>query len=369
MGTRKTRRKTFPQNASTGGKTGGLKVVSLFAGAGGLDIVFCETGLVAELFSTDSHPVFLRTTINNLPKHFPTVHHSHLVADARTLNGDKIQEFILPPVDLVIGGPPCDNFTCFGKRQGLSGHKGPLIFEFARLVSELRPLCFVFENVPNLQRQFKGALEQLLALFQNAGYDHFHQCVLSAAEYGSPTQRERLFVIGFRDLRFAHSFRFPRRTHGRAFGDLLDGTDGLKPFMNVGAALAGLPDVGAADGPFLNHTGRSHRPETVAHMKTVPQGVAVSKSFRYRAPWDGLCRSLTAGVDHSTKSYLHPRYHREMSVREYARLHGFPDTWHFCGNHHNGIKQVANAVPIELGRAVAKAICGVVATPAGITRE
>jgi DNA (cytosine-5)-methyltransferase 1 len=339
----------------------GLRVVSLFAGAGGLDIAFCETGHVSELFSTDSHPVFLQTVINNLPKHFPKVRHSHLVADARTLTGDEILKHISAPVDLVIGGPPCDNFTCFGKRQGLDGSKGPLIFEFARIISELRPRCFLFENVPNLQRQFKDALRDLINYFEQAGYDVSNSCLLSAPEYGSPTKRKRLFIVGFKEQSTAQYYKFPLSTHVEKKEDQFSEIQPLKNFVNVGIALGDLPDVGSGDGNIFNHTGRSHKPATIEHMKTVPQGIAVSKSFRYRAPWDGLCRSLTAGVDHSTKSYLHPIYHREMSVREYARLHGFQDTWVFFGNHHNGIKQVANAVPIQLGSAVAHSICKTIA--------
>jgi site-specific DNA-cytosine methylase len=121
--------------------------------------------------------------------------------------------------------------------------------------------------------------------------------------------------------------------------------------------LKDLPDVKtAAATHFLNHTGRTHRLSTIEHLKTVPIGKKINQSFRYRAPWQGLCQSLTAGMDNSTKSFIHPHYDREMSVREYARLHHFPDTWAFSGTHHNGIKQVANSVPIPLGGAVLLAV-------------
>jgi site-specific DNA-cytosine methylase len=164
--------------------------------------------------------------------------------------------------------------------------------------------------------------------------------------------------VGFRTGADAGSFSFPSRTHGEiAEADLFGPRRALLPFVTVGEALAGLPDAKSPDAAqYLNHTGRFHRPETIQHMKTVPQGVAISKSYRYRPALTGLSRSLTAGLDSSTKSYLHPIYHREMSVREYARLHGFPDTWSFSGTHHNGIKQVANAVPIPLGRALAASL-------------
>jgi DNA (cytosine-5)-methyltransferase 1 len=335
----------------------GLKVVSLFAGAGGLDIAFCETGQISEMFSTDSQPVFLQTVVNNLPKHFPSVHHSHLVADARQLTGEQIQSFVHAPVDLVIGGPPCDDFTSFGLKRGMGGEKGPIIFEFARLVSELKPQAFLFENVPNLQSMCSEGFEELLRRLSAQGYLVTHH-TLAACDFGAPTVRQRLFVVGFRIASEKVSFAFPEPTHGDiGERDLFGSKSSLLPFFTVGEALSGLPDAKHPDAAgYLNHTGRFHRPETIQHMMTVPEGVAISKSFRYRPAMKGLSRSLTAGMDSSTKSYLHPIYHREMSVREYARLHRFPDSWDFSGTHHNGIKQVANAVPIPLGRALARSL-------------
>jgi site-specific DNA-cytosine methylase len=114
-----------------------------------------------------------------------------------------------------------------------------------------------------------------------------------------------------------------------------------------------MPDVKTKNAKkFFNHNGRAHRQETIEHFKAIGMGRQVKKSFRYRAPWHGLTQSITAGTDESTKSFIHPHYHREMTVREYARLHDFPDTWIFEGSNDNGFKQVANSVPIPLGEAV-----------------
>jgi DNA (cytosine-5)-methyltransferase 1 len=326
-----------------------------------LDIAFCETGRVAELFSTDSHPVFLQTVINNLPKHFPKVRHSHLVSDARTLTGTEIRGVMPGPIDLVIGGPPCDDFTSFGLKRGMGGEKGPIVFEYARLIGELKPRAFLFENVPNLQTMCSEGFAELLNRLSSHGYSVTHQ-TLAACDFGAPTVRQRLIVVGFDTEAGVGSFAFPSKTHGEiGDNDLFGSKSAITPFVTVGEALAGLPDVNVGDqGEYLNHTGRFHRPKTIEHMMTIPQGVAVSKSYRYRPPSNGLSRSLTAGLDDSTKSYLHPIYHREMSVREYARIHGFPDTWDFAGTRDNGIKQVANAVPIPLGRQIAAALAAVV---------
>jgi len=331
-----------------------LQIVSLFAGAGGLDIAACSTGLVDRLLSSDSNQVFLQTLIDNMPTHFPAVDHRHVAANACDLTASILQEAIgTKNIDIVMGGPPCDDFTCFGKRRGLEGTKAALVFEFSRLVLELRPRAFLFENVPNLKRQFPNILNDLIASFRQV-YDVRHIGLLSASDYGSPTRRERLLVVGFLSEEMSNAFSSPVPTHGDQdrYPMLFESEAGRLPFVTVADVLQDLPDVTERPNQFFNHTGRPHRPETVRKMKMVLQGMATSQSFRYRAPWNGLCRSLTAGVDHSTKSYLHPLYDREMSVREYAKIHGFPDTWVFSGNHHNGIKQVANAVPVPLGKAM-----------------
>lgn len=334
----------------------GLKVISLFAGAGGLEIAVCSTGQVAKLVSSDAHPVFLETTRLNLSKHFPEVDHDCFVADARQLDGKDLISKLGGRPDLLMGGPPCDDFTSFGLKRGLEGGKGSLIYEFARLVGETHPRAFLFENVPNLVGGFKAAFEALLGYLAEHGYS-LTWGVLKACDFGAPTLRQRVFVVGWDSSIPGPEFQLPQPTHGPDEEQGLFRKVTLRRFTNVSDVLDNLSDVILSGHPdYPNHTGRTHRPETIEHMKTVPPGVAISKSYRYRAPWDGLCRSLTAGMDNSTKSYIHPIHHREMSVREYARIHGFPDSWCFCGTHHNGIKQVANAVPVLLGKAVLHAI-------------
>jgi DNA (cytosine-5)-methyltransferase 1 len=334
-----------------------LSVASLFAGAGGLDIAACQTGLVGRLFSTDVDPVFLETTRCNIPRHFPEVEHFTKCCDARALRAPEVLNTLGHGPELAIAGPPCDDFTSIGKRRGLKGEKGPLIWEFARLVEELSPAAFVFENVPNLASLFRKGFDAFRDRLERIGYSI--TCgILNASSYGAPTHRERLFMVGFKAKLIASPFRFPGPSHGAAdLQGCLFSEPAKKPFVNVADVIQDLPDVGTPEASrILNHTPRVHRPETIAHMRTVPQGNQVFKSYRYRAPWIGLCWSLTAGCN-STKAHIHPIYDREMSVREYARIQGFPDTWEFCGTRNNGLKQVANSVPIPLGSAVLDAVC------------
>ncbi len=344
-----------------------VRIVSLFSGAGGLEIAACRTGRVEAIVSTDSNATFLSTLERNMPTHFPEVRHKAVVADARELTGDTLKSMLGSAPDIVMGGPPCDDYTRFGRRLGFSGDKGPLIFEFLRIIEELQPACFIFENVPNLVQQFRCVFEKFLTQCAAIAF-HTQWMLLKASDYGAPTQRTRVFVVGWKSATSNQAFRFPAPTHSNPSTLELSIHTGvhLQPYRFVRDVLADLPDVKtAAAALFLNHTGRNHRAETVEHMKTIPIGKQIKQSFRYRAPWDGLTQSLTAGLDDSTKSHIHPYYHREMSVREYARLHMFPDTWFFSGTHHNGIKQVANSIPIPLGQAV---LAAVVSCSLGIER-
>ena len=352
----KTTRSKLSGDAKTAKQTElGLTVVSLFAGAGGLDIAACQTGKVGRLFSTDSNGTFLQTVINNIPKHFPKVRHCHLVSDAHAVTGDTVRKaFGVGCIDLVIGGPPCDDFTSAGQKKGALGNKSPLIFQYARMIKEMRPRAFLFENVPNLKRMCGPLFDELQNKLSDLGYS-LKTSILEASAFGVPSIRKRIFIAGFDDNEAASSFAFPQATHGASHSQelLFSPKHGIKPFVTVGDVLSDLSDASPLNsGMHLNHTARLHRPETVEHLKSVPQGIAVNRSYRYRAPWLGLCRSLTAGLDDSAKAYIHPIYHREMTVREYARIHGFPDTWEFSGKLDNGLKQVANAVPVPLGCAV-----------------
>ncbi len=293
-----------------------------------------------------------------MPEHFPEVRHGVVAADARELDGVTLLHSLGSTPDLVMGGPPCDDYTQTGKRRGVEGDKGPLIFRFLRLVEDLQPKCFVFENVPNLVRQFRSIFDLFLNESTKIGYSH-KWALLKACDYGAPTGRTRVFVVGWQQPASNQAFRFPDPTHADPTScDLLVQPGGpFEPFRLVRDVLDGLPDVRTPAGElFSNHMGRVHRAKTIEHLKTVPLGKQVRKSFRYRVPWNGLAQSLTAGQDDNAKSFLHPHFDREMSVREYARLHLFPDSWFFSGTHHNGIKQVANSVPIPMGQAVLSAV-------------
>lgn len=334
----------------------GVKAISLFSGAGGLDFAICQSMQICKLVSTDSNPVFLSTVERNIPRHFPNVDHSTICENAQSLKAERLLELLGGRPDLLVGGPPCEDFTSYGLLKGLRGDKGPLIFDFARLVKETSPSVFIFENVPNLLTVAASGFKRLLRVFEEAGYRNYWS-ILNASDFGAPTKRQRLFIVGISDSIGDRPYTFPEATYAAT----KDGNGHTNCHVHVKDVLEDLPDPSeCSPDKYLNHIPRRHKPHTLAAIKRIKSGTWARILFRYRAPWHGLCASLVAGQDNATKSHIHPKYHREMTVREYARIHGFPDTWFFSGTRNNGAKQVANSVPIPLGIAVARSVASLV---------
>jgi DNA (cytosine-5)-methyltransferase 1 len=203
-----------------------LSAVSLFAGAGGMDLGFQDFFSVKA--SNEFVPVFSETLRRNFP-------------ETEVINADisQLSATDLKPrggVDLVFGGPPCQPFSAAGKQRGVDDPRGTLVKEYLRIVAELEPKYFVMENVPGLVSNAKGgALRFIKEHAEEIGYatEHF---VLTATDYGTPQMRNRLFVIGRRDTSEPELGR-PFPTHGTpgTQGDLL-----LLPCATVGDAFEGL---------------------------------------------------------------------------------------------------------------------------------
>lgn len=189
-------------------------VISLFSGAGGLDLGFEQAGFSISV-AVESDPACCETLSVNRPE-LPVINKPiQDVTSEEILNtGDlKVLE-----ADLVIGGPPCQSFSLAGKRKGLQDERGQLIFEFARVVKETLPKAFVLENVKGLTNWNKGAaLTELIAFLEEPiiwnGTEYRYSIaapqVLDAANYGVPQHRERLFIVG---NRIGKNFSYPEPT-------------------------------------------------------------------------------------------------------------------------------------------------------------
>ncbi len=303
------------------------------------------------------------------------------------------------PVDCVFGGPPCQGFSLIGHRV-LDDPRNSLVLEFVRLVAELDAKTFVFENVKGLTvGRHRAFLDELVAAFDRAGYAvRLPWQVLDAARYGVPQSRQRLILFGAKKGAKLPIYPLPvsnaaddrRAIPGLPFGptckdalaDLPDaekfatliGTDSVRtsafgPPSSYAADLRCLTNDAWHCGYVRNwnpgvltssarttHTNISQR----RFAETAPGQVEpISRFFRLHP--NGVSNTLRAGTDGARGAFTSPRpihyeYQRCITVREMARLHGFPDWFRFHATKWHGARQIGNAVPPPLARAVAGAV-------------
>lgn len=355
--------------------------IDLFAGAGGLSLGFEQAGFdIAAAVEID--PVHCATHEYNFPNS------TAICASVVNMSGDEIRRRTNlgdADIDVVFGGAPCQGFSMIGKRA-LDDPRNQLVFHYVRLVSELQPKYFVFENVKGLTLgKHAEFLSELIAALGNAGYDvQSPYQVLNAADYGVPQDRKRLFVIGARQGLRVPIYPKPheqRTTVWEAIGDLpdADGFDELRAIDEVRAkwktkasyaqCLRGLEldakDFGYArefDSNILTSSLRTEHTELSKQRFVVTEHGKTEPISRFRKlPPDGLCNTLRAGTDSARGAFtsprpIHPFLPRVITVREAARLHSYPDWFRFHKTKWHGFRQIGNSVPPLLGRAVASEI-------------
>ncbi len=330
---------------------GKMNLLSLFAGAGGLDIGFESTGMFETLAAIEFQPEYSATLKKNMKRGFlPTA--EIIQEDIRKLDPKKIARRYFPKgrVDGIIGGPPCEAFSVRGKKGGLSDPRGLLVFDFIRWAVELRPAFVLMENVPPLAKFDNGKiLYDLQKELDDAGYSTC-SAVLNAAGYGAATKRQRLILLAF----LGTQVKMPEPTH-------TEGTDlpglGLLPALTVRAALRGLPKPGYDETVFPTwHRLVNHTPEVVQRFSSLLLGQQDNIRKRTRLHPDRPSLTIVAGNHQGTRTHIHPFEPRELTNRECARLHGFPDEFEFCGTGPAVCKQIANSVPIPFARTLAESI-------------
>jgi DNA (cytosine-5)-methyltransferase 1 len=238
-----------------------------------------------------------------------------------------------------------------GQKRGTADKRGQLIYEFHECVDAIRPAFFLMENVPDLAtRNGSETLEKLITSFERSGYTVTWK-VLNSANYGAPTKRKRIFVVGFLN---GTRFSFPPETHAQVTGGL---DLGLRPWVTSSQAFAGLPEP-TRTAPFRPqaHQAITHTIEVRQRFASISPGGYDYTRKRARLHPNAPSPSLVAGNLKGIRWAIHPTKNRELTNREAARIHGFPDWFEFAGSHAAIGVQVANAVPIPLGEAVATAI-------------
>ena len=353
------RRKSILNDMSTPLETR-LSMISLFSGAGGMDLGLEATGFNA-LYVTDIDDHSCRTLeaakLRSIELQKPFLRSAKIEkADIRDASGMKIlQSLKLKPgqVDLLCGGPPCQAFSVFGKRRGRKDPRGSLVFEYMRVLSEVKPKAFVFENVYGLLTIENGQIfdelcNRLRKPTRGLSYE-LSIFRLNAADYGVPQYRDRVFIIGH-----SAGLKVPVIRPICGPKDLLD-VLGLFTHRTVADALRNLPPIGEYS--MNNHVGRSHSDRIITRYASMSPGerdrhTRINKLDLTRPSFTIIVGSDAGGG----KGHIHPIEPREVTPRESARIQTFPDWWGFSGTSRHPIRQVGNAVPPLLAAAVGNAI-------------
>lgn len=320
--------------------------VDLFCGCGGLSTGLLDAGIDVRLGVDNDAPSLATFELNHGSRGSRS-----LSADVRELTGAQLLDAAQDPIDLLVGGPPCQPFSVAGKRHALDDHRGDLVFEFVRLLDETGAEAFIFENVPHLASVAKGAvLADLLSAFAQVGYSATAR-VLLAADYGVPQMRKRLFIVGTRSM--GEIPMPPPRTHAPA--GTLD-ADAKRPHVTAREALDDLPDVHDPEAEHVaNHEPTFHSPAMQAAFATLEPGKREPKSRHDRLHPDRPSYTLRAGTGNfSPLRPVHYEHDRVLTVRECARVQSFSDHFRWPDEQARlqQYRQVGNAVPPLLARAV-----------------
>jgi DNA (cytosine-5)-methyltransferase 1 len=301
-----------------------MKVVSLFCGAGGLDLGLINAGHKV-VWATDIDQHAIDSYKFNIGKH------AH-VGDIRNIDAIEI-----PDCDLVVGGFPCQGFSVANTGRFAEDKRNQLYLELLRVIREKSPSFFLAENVKGLLSLNQGEVFKIILKdFEQLGYRVEYK-VLNAADYGIPQKRQRLIIVGVRnDL--SYNFEFPAATHApidkcKALG--------LKPWVSIGQALAHIPEP--EDAPhILNHTYSKYKLRFngyIGHRRIDP---------------DQPAPTVTARGDNKGGVVVlhHPKNHRRMSVRELASTQTFPLDYSFQCAQSVAYRLIGNAVPPDLGKVI-----------------
>ena len=374
-----------------------LTAVELFCGAGGMGLGFEQAGFDL-LAAIDLDPLHLAAHEYNFPLCEP------VCADVSAIGGDRILEaaqqgwsrrhpgMSFPgKIDCVFGGPSCQGFSVIGARKR-DDPRNALVAQFARIVTELRPRWFVMENVPGLVSPgYRQVLDAFYRTLRAAGYQVAEPWKLNARHHGVPQERKRIFVVGADGDEQVPSAPQPRRdtpTVAEAIGDLamlgrfrtLREQDALALNTDQRVAMESrqslyvrringsdydpsrLADARESDGRVLTSVGlATHSEAVVARFRRLRRGRRDKIGRLPKLDPHGQAPTLRAGTgrDHGSFTSARPVHYsslRVITVREAARLHGFPDSFGFHATKWHGFRQVGNAVPPPLACAVAEMV-------------
>ncbi len=361
--------------------------IDLFCGAGGMSLGFEQAGFDIVL-GVDRDAYHCSAHERNFP------YGKTLCASVTDISGQQIRDLcgISQDIDVVFGGPPCQGFSVMGKRD-VDDPRSSLVGEFVRLIKEIHPKAFVMENVPGMQLgKTRDYFEFVVKSLSDIGYNiQLPAQTLVASNFGAPQKRERLFIIGVR----TDIGRFPKYPdgplRGQAFAKTIADAFGGLPNVDINDDLfvsdsiekqkaeGDLPQYSAImsgtkkDSTDLSYPRRlaekmifgnkrtKHSSSSISLYNSTLPGQMVPGHKLPRLSLGGISPTLRAGSEsergsHTAPRPIHPTVPRCITVREAARLHGFPDWFAFYPVIHHGFRQVGNSVSPLVARAVGYSI-------------
>lgn len=368
-----------------------LKVLDLFCGIGGISYGFEQSGNFITIGGLDLLDDRIRTFQSNHKHSFGFSH------DITSFGPKDVEKHLAYRPDVIVGGAPCQGFSSIRPFRSLTedDSRNSLFLNFGEYLSHFKPSWFVFENVVGLLTHKNGEMLKILVNeFEVLGYRVDFK-VLNTAYYGAPQLRERLIIVG---NKMGIQFKWPAPTHhyhnfksmaGNANPAVLKPRpdSGTLPATTVMEAISDLPPLESGqkvnfyrpdcqltsyqkylrkDSKMLNnHEATLHSPqmlkiirasgyniEAVKHLVTS----GFSTSYSRLEPNKPSVTLTVNFVNPSSNKCIHPAQDRALSIREGARIQGFPDTFTFAGTRTQIVKQIGNAVPPVLSEAIAKAI-------------
>ena len=326
-----------------------LKILSLFAGCGGLDLGFKQAGLEV-LVANEYDKAIFETFEKNFPK-------TNLIK--KSIIDLELSE--LPNnIDGIIGGPPCQSWSEAGKQLGIKDDRGKLFHEYIRILKGVKPKFFLAENVSGiLHKKHSEAFNNILNKFSDLGYNVKYQ-LLDVADYGVPQNRKRVIIIGFKktlkiDFQFPSSKLFNKpKTLQDAIGDINfampskknNKTNGLLDKSNQ------IQNNEYMTGSFSTMYMSRNRVRGWNEPSFTIQAGGRHAPLHPNAP-----KMIKIGKDNMQFDKKNIKKYRRLSVRECARIQTFPDSFNFYYNNiSDGYKMIGNAVPVKFARVLATEI-------------
>ena len=302
-----------------------MRVISLFSGAGGMDLGFVSAGHTI-VWANDHDADCVRTYSHNI--------------GCGIVHGDieDIPTSCIPTADVLIGGFPCQGFSRANLKRSVGDRRNRLYLEFVRVLEEKRPTYFVAENVRGLLSMDSGrVMDMIVRDFAAVGYDVCYS-VVNMADFGVPQTRRRVIILGNqKGIRDTKKITLPERTHTPESpnGD-------QRRWVTIGEALSDMPEPDS-DHQLLNHVYSKYKVtnrDFTGHRRTDP--MKPSPTILARGDGGGGVCALQ-----------HPRNHRRLSVRESAIIQSFPMTFEFFGTMNSMYRQIGNAVPPRFAQCLA----------------